>query len=148
MTKEVHERFPLSAAGLTLALVISGALANAQPNPQPLPNMGQYLTPLAPRGSQFVTMNPDLPDRPDLLVGQAVTTVVSPDHKAVLVLTSAQDSNEYLFIYDISTQTTIKKQAVQIPDTYKGIVFDPCGAHCYLASGQDDNVHTITLSVL
>ncbi len=89
MTREVHGRFPLSAAGLTLALVISGALAHAQqPNIQDLPNMGQQITPLAPQGSRFEPMNPDLPDKPDWLAGQAVTTVVSPDHKTLLVLTS------------------------------------------------------------
>ncbi|MGA2183416.1 MAG: histidine-type phosphatase [Bryobacteraceae bacterium] len=42
MTRKVHERFPLSAAALTLALVIWGALAWAQP----LPNMDQTITPL------------------------------------------------------------------------------------------------------
>ena len=67
--------------------------------------------------------------------------MVSPDHKTLLVLTSgynrvfntndslmpstAPDSNEYVFIYDISTPTPVKKQVVQIANTYNGIVFDP-----------------------
>ena len=160
MRREVHERFPLRAAVLTLTLVILGALAHAQP----LPNTGQQITPLAPLGAQFVTLNPGLPDKPDWLAGQAVTTVVSPDHRTLLVLTSGYnrvyapgvpappypwygpDSNEYVFIYDISTQTPIKKQVLQIPNTYHGMVFDPSGTHFYVAGGQDDNVHTITLS--
>ena len=37
MTRKVHERFPFSAAGLILALVISGTLAHAQSNIQGLP---------------------------------------------------------------------------------------------------------------
>ena len=55
---------------------------------QTLPNMGQQITPLAPQGSRFVPMKPDLPDNPAWLAGQAVTTVVSPDRKTLLVLTS------------------------------------------------------------
>jgi YVTN family beta-propeller protein len=158
MTRKVHERFPFLAAGLILALVISGTLAHAQSNIQGLPNMGQQITPLAPQGSRFERMNPDLPDNPEWLAGQAVTTVVSPDHKTLLVLTSGYNrfyntnspipygpgSNEYVFIYDISTPTPLKKQVLQIPNTYNGIVFDPSGKAFYVAGGVDDKVHIIT----
>ncbi|MCX5977457.1 MAG: hypothetical protein NTV33_11710, partial [Coprothermobacterota bacterium] len=50
--------------------------------------MGQQITPLAPQGSTFEPLNPDLADNPAWLAGQAVTTVVSPDKKTMLVLTS------------------------------------------------------------
>jgi DNA-binding beta-propeller fold protein YncE len=160
MTRKVHERFPLLTAGLTLALVISAALAHAQSNIQVLPNLGQQITPLAPKDARFEPMNPDLSDKPAWLAGQAVTTVVSPDHKTLLVLTSGYnrvynantpipygpDSNEYVFIYDISTPTPLKKQVVQIANSYNGIVFDPSGAAFYVAGGVSDNVHIITLS--
>jgi hypothetical protein len=50
MIRAVHGRFPLSAAGLTLALVISGTPAHGrQLNTQDVPNMGQQITPLAPQ---------------------------------------------------------------------------------------------------
>jgi len=88
MTRNFHGRFHLLAAASTLALVISGALGCAHSNIQALPNMGQQITPLVPQGSRFVPMNPDLSDKPAWLAGQAVTTVVSPDHKTLLVLTS------------------------------------------------------------
>jgi YVTN family beta-propeller protein len=104
-------------------------------------------------------MNPDLADNPDWLAGQAVTTVVSPDHKTLLVLTSGYnrvystnspawygpDSNEYVFIYDISTRAPIKKQVVQIANSYNGIVFDPSGKVFYVAGGPSDNVHMFAL---
>src|ERR1022692_2576759 len=78
-----------SAVGVTLALVISGAPAHAQPQPQQLPNMGQQITPLAPQGSQFQGLNPGLaPPAQDWLASQAVSSVVSPDHKTLVVLTS------------------------------------------------------------
>lgn len=173
MIRAVREHFPLSVASLTLALALSGAPAHARsdiqvmgqpglPNlgEQELPNLGQRITPLAPPGSRFVPLNPDLPDNPAWLAGQAVTTVVSPDQKTLLVLTSgynrvyntdspapeAQDSNEYVFIYDISTPAPIKKQVVQIPNTYNGMVFDPSGWAFYVAGGPDDKVHIITRS--
>ena len=65
MAREVQGRFPVAAAGLALTLAVSYALA------QDLPNMGQQITPLAPQGSRFEPLNPDLPDRPDWLAGQA-----------------------------------------------------------------------------
>src|ERR1035437_5142543 len=89
MTRAVHHRLPLSAAGLTFALSISGTLAQAQP--QQLPNMGQQITPLAPQGSRFQGLNPGLAaPAQDWLASQAVTSVVSPDpaQKTMLVLTS------------------------------------------------------------
>jgi hypothetical protein len=143
VTRQIHSRSLFSGAGLTVALVVSGVLAYGQPGIQDLPNMGQRITPLAPQDSRFEPMNPGLLDNPDWLAGQAVSTVVSPDYKTLLALTSgfnrvfntngqlsqgyAPDSNEYVFIYDISTQTPLKKQVVQIPNTYNGIVFDPSG---------------------
>ncbi len=125
---------------------------------QSLPNMGQQISPLAPPGSRFEPLNPDLADNPDWLAGQAVTTVVSPDKKTLLVLTSGYnrvfrtdgtpdafgtyfnwpDSQEYVFIYDISTNTPVKKQVVTVPNTYNGIVFDPSGTAFYVSSGMGD----------
>jgi hypothetical protein len=58
------------------------------PPAQALANLGQQITLLAPQNSRFEPMNPDLPDNPAWLAGQAVTTVVSPDAKTLLVLTS------------------------------------------------------------
>jgi DNA-binding beta-propeller fold protein YncE len=149
---------------------LSGFIGSAdggstQPLAQLLPNMGQQVTPTAPPGAQFVTMNPDLADHPDWLVSHAASTVVSPDKTTMLVLTSGYnrvfrtdngapdkygsqfswpDSNEYVFIYDITTPTPVKKAVVQIPNTYYGIVFDPSGTAFYVAGCSDDNVHIIT----
>jgi len=148
MTREDHERFSRLAAGLVVALLISGALARGQTpqQPQQLPNMGQQITPLAPTGSALQFLNPGLaPPAQDWLASQAVTSVVSPDHKTMLVMTSgynryftsnvqpatggtayyAPDSNEYVFVFDISTPTPVQNQVVQMPFAYSGIVFDP-----------------------
>ena len=139
---------------------------------QSLPNTGQTLTPLAPRASRFEMMNPDLADNPNYVVGQAVTTVTSPDRRTLLVLTSgynlvnfstkpqpgspnnptpqlgdqnSADSNEYVFVYDISQPLPVKKQVIQVPNTYAGIVFDPTGKYFYVSGGKNDNVHLYAL---
>jgi DNA-binding beta-propeller fold protein YncE len=56
----------------------------------------------------------------------------------------AADSNEYVFIYDISTSVPVQKQVVQIPNTFNGIVFDPNGWAFYVSGGVNDMVHIIT----
>jgi DNA-binding beta-propeller fold protein YncE len=155
-----------SAVGVTLALVISGAPAHAQPQPQQLPNMGQQITPLAPQGSQFQGLNPGLaPPAQDWLASQAVSSVVSPDlaHETLLVMTSgynrydvsnvqpptggvawyAPDSNEYVFIYNISRPTPVLQQVVQIPTTYSGIVFDPSGSAFYVGGCAADSIFVV-----
>lgn len=152
----------LSLAAVCLLLCGCSGISPTANVPVPdvrlLPNMSQQITPLAPKDSRFETLNPDLSDKPAWLAGQAVTTVVSPDHKTLLVLTSGYnrvyknntpiphwpDSNEYVFIYDISTATPVKKQVVQIPNTYNGIVFDPSGKAFYVPGGSNDNIHIIT----
>jgi len=136
-----------------------GGGSTQPPLAQLLPNMGQQITPLAPQGSRFESLNPDLADNPNWLAGHAVTTVVSPDKKTMLVLTSGYnrvyrtddgapdqfgtqfnwpDSTEYVFIYDISTGMPIKKQVVKVPNTYHGIVFDPSGKAFYVSNGMGD----------
>ena len=173
MIRKASQRFLIFGAGLILALILTGAPGRTQSDnrnlansgSQDLPNMGQQITPLAPWNSRFVPLNPDLPDHPDWLAGQAVTTVVSPDRKTLLVLTSGYnrvfrndgvpdaygtlfnwlDSTEYVFIYDISSSIAVKRQVVKIPNTYNGIVFDPSGRAFYVAGGCDDVVHIVSL---
>ncbi|MFI5329985.1 MAG: bifunctional YncE family protein/alkaline phosphatase family protein [Desulfobaccales bacterium] len=154
----------LSQAAVFLLLCgcsgISPTAKVSVPDVRLLPNMSQQITPLTPKDSRFEMLNPDLSDHPTWLAGQAVTTVVSPDHKTLLVLTSGYnrlyntktpvphwpDSNEYVFIYDISTATPVKKQVVQIPNTYNGIVFDPSGKAFYVSGCSDDNIHVVALN--
>jgi DNA-binding beta-propeller fold protein YncE len=143
------------------ATVLSSCVSVPQPTPkgiQFLPNMGQQISPLAPQGSTFEPLNPGLADNPNWLAGQAATTLVSPDKKTLLVLTSGYnrvfrtdgkpdafntyfnwpDSQEYVFVYDISTNKPIKKQVIMVPNTYYGMVFDPSGTAFYVSSGSGD----------
>ncbi len=154
-----------SSAVLLSALSLS--VLSAKPvRAQQVPNSGepqilstsQRITPLAPKGARFEPLNPGLADNPEYTVGQAVSTVISPDGKTLLVLTSGYnlvnyttgtnagntnpaDSTEFVFVFDISGATPIQKQAIPVPNTYSGVVFDPSGTIFYVSGGDDDDVH-------
>ena len=112
-----------------VALALSAAVRS-----QVIPNTGQQITPLAPSGAKFMPLIPGLADNPTWVAGQAVTSISSPDHKTLLVLTSGYnrvnytsgpkagsrnpaDSNEYVFVYDISNGAPVQKQVLQVSDT-------------------------------
>jgi DNA-binding beta-propeller fold protein YncE len=147
----------LSSVASVLALTLTCPALQAIG--QTLPNTGQQITPLAPRGATFAYLNPGLSDNPQYLAGQAVSSVVSPDGKTLLVLTSGYnlvfdstgsrntaDSTQFVFIYDISGNSIpVQKQVIQIPNTYNGIAFDPSGAAFYVPGGRDDDVHIYVL---
>lgn len=119
---------------------------------------GVRITPEAASGALFQALNPDLPTNPDFAVGQAVATSTSPDGNSLLILTSGYnrnngptgsrvvaESNEYVFVYDISTGTPVKRQVIQIPNTFNGIVWNPNGREFYVSGGVNDNVHVYGL---
>src|SRR5215510_15143174 len=123
-----------------------------------LPN-GQRVTPTATAGAVFQPLNPDLPTRPDFIVGQAVATATSPDGNTLLILTSGfnrnadpagkgipAESNEYVFVYDISGSNPVKRQVLQVPNTFNGIAWHPNGQAFYVSGGVDDNVHVFKLN--
>src|ERR1700727_2046144 len=112
------KRLRLSAAIFALAMSAHGQVPITQL--MNIPNTGQQITPLAPRGSRFTYLNPGLVNYPDHVVGQAVTTVASPDGKTLLVLTTgdygiyttagAQDSaasTDWVFVYDITNPVPV-----------------------------------------
>lgn len=157
-------RPPLRHFASAIVFVFSVSIAiesiSAQPNtgaPQML-STGQTITPLAARGAHFEPLNPNLADNPTYTAGQAVTTVVSPDGRTLLVLTSGYnlvaitsgpnagnanvaDSNEYVFVFDIASGHATQKQVIQVPNTYSGIAFNPNGQQFYVSGGMNDNVH-------
>jgi YVTN family beta-propeller protein len=153
MTAHSRCRFSL---GVFSALSVLSASAAGRAD-EVLPN-GQTITPTAASGSRFTPLNPHLPGNPSYVAGQAVTTAVAPDGKTLLVLTSGYNlvvdaggnnilsqSNEYVFVYDISHGNAVQKQVLQVPNTFVGIAFAPDGKTFYVSGGQDDNVHVYTL---
>jgi DNA-binding beta-propeller fold protein YncE len=127
--------------------------------PQVIPNMAQSITPLETSGASYQLLDTGMVITDSLdprvapkewLAGQAVSTSISPDGNTLLVLTSGFNrvyqgpfplfdplySSEYVFIFDISNHSPVFTQAVPIPNTYHGIVWDPIpGNHAFYVSG-------------
>ena len=117
---------------------------------QTLVPTGKIVTADAAPGSVFQPLNPGISTLPDLTVGQAVATVISPDGKILLVLTSGYNKftgldnrslpNEYVFVYDISRTTPVLSQVLQVANTFNGIAWHPSGSEFYVSGGLNDNV--------
>ncbi len=118
------------------------------------PAANTSITPTASPKSVFQALNPDLPDLPQYTVDHPVSTAVSPDGATLLILTSGYSlnhdaknkpipgqSNEYVFVYDITQGTPVKKQVLQVPNTFVGLAWNPNGEEFYVSGGADDDVH-------
>ncbi|HEX4037505.1 MAG TPA: hypothetical protein VHX37_05555 [Acidobacteriaceae bacterium] len=158
-TRRLHSRFLILS--VLLAAWFAGLVTNApaqsdSSHPQIMPS-GQLITPLAPKRAKFSGLNPGLTDYPDYTVGQAVKTAISPDGNTLLVLTSgynrlndaqehreAADSNEYVFVYDVSHGHLRQKQVLQVPNTFFGMTFAPDGNRFYVSGGADDDIHVFS----
>src|SRR5215469_13633747 len=111
----------------TVALACTAISGRAQVNAAEVLPTGMSITPSAPRGIVFQTLNPGLPSLPEFKAGMAVTLALSPDGKTLLALTSGfnqnldasgnvdpASSNEYVFVYDVSRNQTVQTQVLQI----------------------------------
>ncbi|MBV8099484.1 MAG: phosphoesterase [Verrucomicrobia bacterium] len=121
--------------------------------PHVLPT-GQSISPLSAPGAKIVDLNPGLTDLPDFVAGGGITAVLSPDQKTLLALTSGHnlvsvttgdkkslDSDQYVFVFDVSGDQPQQKQVIRVPNTFAGISFDPSGQKFYIGGGKDDNIH-------
>jgi DNA-binding beta-propeller fold protein YncE len=139
------------------AMAGRGAAADAPRARASTAPSGIRITPMAASGARFSHLNPHLRDFPAHRAGQAVTTATSPDGGTLLILTSgynrlydragkplAADSDEYVFVYDISHRRAQQRQVLRVPNTYMGVAFAPDGRHFYVSGGVDDNVHVFT----
>ena len=119
---------------------------------------GVHITPTAAKGSIFQALNPGLVSDPSFTVGQAVSTAVSPDGRTLLILTSGYnsqnftsgpnagrtnpaESNEYIFVFDISGSKPLQMQVLQVANAFDGLGFNPGGKEFYVSGGPDDDVH-------
>jgi len=122
---------------------------------------GARITPDATPGAVSQVLNPDLAALPGQLVDHAVTTALSPDGKTLLILTSGYNavtkpdnsgdfvpalSNEYVFVYDVTQWPPLKRQVLQVPNTFVGMAWNPHGAEFYVSGGVDDNLHIFRLA--
>ena len=114
---------------------------------------GQALTPKAASGAIFQPLNPGLPGNPGFIAGQASAVALSPDGRTLLILTSGfnrnygptgplipEQSNEYVFVYDVSGPTPVKRQVLTPPNTFLGIAWAPAGDRFFVSGGVNDDV--------
>jgi DNA-binding beta-propeller fold protein YncE len=134
------------AARFLLIATLSGVLGVAS-EPVQLPT-GLAITPDALPHSVQMPLNPGMPGRPDVTLGQAVTTAVSPDGSRLLVLTSGYNIegggarfNEYVFVYDITSFPPRQLQALPVPNSFCGLAWNPAGQEFYVSGGVDDKVY-------
>ena len=142
-------RFSISAAGVLLA----GSICGASEAAESIAPTGQSITPDAAHGALFQKLNPDLPGLPDFTAGQAAALALSPDGRTLLIVTSGYNLNfgpdgkpipdlsrEYLFVFDVSGPAPIKRQVIEIANTFLGVSWAPSGDKFYVSGGVDDDV--------
>jgi len=142
----------LSCASLLIPLTPAADAAQAAPieRGELLPT-GARVTPTAAEGAVLRSLDPELAARPEFRAGQAVSTALSPDGATLLILTSgynrnvgangqrvAAESQEYVFVYDVSAATPVKRQVLQVPNSFGGLAWRPDGAEFYVSGGVDD----------
>jgi YVTN family beta-propeller protein len=143
---------PASFLTAAAALLLGGSVAAAAPAGQFLPT-GQRITPRAAPGAIFQPLNPGLAALPGFIAGQASAVALSPDRKTLLILTSGFNrnsgadgkrvdalSNEYVFVYDVAGKAPVKRQVLQVPNTFLGLAWAPSGQRFYVSAGVDDAV--------
>ena len=142
--------------GLVRASVAAAALglwAAAANGAELIASTGQSITPSAAPGAVFQPLNPGLPDLPDYTAGQAGAVALSPDGKTLAIVTSGfnlmfgadgkpipADSNEYVFLYDVSGPSPVKRQVIAVPNTFLGVAWAKSGSTFYVSGGVDDTV--------
>jgi DNA-binding beta-propeller fold protein YncE len=138
----------LQTSILVLVCAVSVCTARAS-DPIYLPN-GLMITPDAAPHSSLMMLNPGMPGRRDLTMGQAVTTALSPDGSTLLVLTSGynkdgpQKYDEYIFIFDVTVYPPLQKQALRVPNSFCGLTWNPGGDEFYVSGGVDDNIYVFS----
>ncbi|MEH2025758.1 beta-propeller fold lactonase family protein [Nostoc sp.] len=132
---------------------------------------GQIITPAAVPGSTFAPLGTGLRTDNNADAAEAVSTALSPDGKTLLVLTSGYNQNfkdentgstftypvldpltgkpsgtttpkaEWVFVYDVSSGKLVKKQQINIPNTYNGLAWAKDGSRFFVSGGIDDRVY-------
>src|ERR1700739_4646188 len=129
-------RLCLRSRGLVTSLLLLACgqlMAQQSDNAKSKPifvTSSQEITPTAAPGSSLLYLNPGLTDFPNYIASGGISTAVSPDGNTLLVLTAgynnldnssgnlvAADSQEYIFVFDISTGTPTQKQVLQLPNS-------------------------------
>lgn len=141
-------------AGLSLAVCLAA---------QQLLPTGQRLTPEAAPEAQLQRLQPGLAGDAAYAADGAVTSLLSPDGRTLVVLTSGYNeqnftagreigrvnranSGDYLFIYDVTERRPRLRQALRLASAYSGLAMSPDGQTLFASGGEEDAVHIFGLS--
>jgi YVTN family beta-propeller protein len=131
---------------------------------------GQLLTPTAAPDSFYQRLRTGLRVDGNADVNGAVSTALSPDGTALLVLSSGYDSYfsdtsgqpivhvvpdpitgrpsttttpnaQWIFVYDVTGREPIVRQRINVPNTYCGLTWSSDGRHFLVSAGSDDRVY-------
>ncbi|MEH2320190.1 alkaline phosphatase family protein [Nostoc sp.] len=132
---------------------------------------GQIITPAAAPGSIFAPLATGLRTDNNADAAEAVSTALSPNGKTLLVLTSGYNQNfknentgstftypvldpltgkpsgtttpkaEWVFVYDVSSGKLVKRQQINIPNTYNGLAWNKDGSRFFVSGGIDDRIY-------
>jgi YVTN family beta-propeller protein len=130
---------------------------------------GQFITPLIAPGSALYGLTTGLRSDGTADAAGAITSALSPDHKTLLVLTSAYNANffrmdgkpitvpfldpntgkptgkrtstfQWVFVFDVSGPKPVQMQHIAMTSAFDGLAWDPSGKRFYASGGQDDQV--------
>ncbi|QLE39909.1 hypothetical protein FD723_05065 [Nostoc sp. C052] len=160
----------LSANTQSVSARTTSPVGNLQGGAALLPT-GQTITPAAAPGSTFAPLATGLRTDDNADAAEAVSTALSPDGKTLLVLTSGYNQNfknentgstftypvldpqtgkssstttpkaEWVFVYDVSSGKLVKRQQINIPNTYNGLAWAKDGSRFFVSGGIDDRVY-------
>jgi YVTN family beta-propeller protein len=156
---------------LLLVLVCRPALASATSSAL-LPT-GQMLTPTAAPGAVYQRLTTGLRADGNADANGAVTTLLSPDGTALLVLSSGYNTGffttsgqpimytvpdpltgrassvttanaQWIFVYDVTGAVPVLRARLNVPNTYCGLAWSHDGRHFFVSGGADDRVYQFT----
>jgi YVTN family beta-propeller protein len=137
---------------------------------------GQTITPTAAPGAVFSRLPTGLRADGTADANGAVTTALSPDGTALVVITSGYNTYFYdtsanpithvvldpltgqpsqvstinaesIFVFDVRGNVPVLKQRIEQPDTYHGLAWDPAGQRFYVSAGNDDRIYIYKAAV-
>jgi DNA-binding beta-propeller fold protein YncE len=156
MIKNIAWRNSALSAFTIASLSLFGAVTDGRAGGTFLPT-GQTITPTAIPGSHLSYLKPGFADAPQFISSGGISTLITPDQKTLLVLTSGYNqysnlqalipdaSQQYVFVYDISAHKPVQKQVIIVPNTYAGMALSPDGQTLYVGGGVDDDLHSYTI---
>ena len=122
---------------------------------------GQYVTPQILTGFVQQPLNPQLPNYPSFVAGEAVRSQLSPDGSTLAIICAGMNSlvasnppaidvansTQYVFLYNVAGANKTApalSQVIKQTNSFVGLVFSPDGSTLYATGGKDDVVDYYT----